>query len=261
MLSNAAIDEGATVGEHVNGSVGVRRDGDVTVLELRRESRRNALNIVMVDAIHSAAEQAVADGAKVLVITGEGAAFCAGADLSGDVYTGDFLDKLVGMLDALESLPVPVVAALNGPAIGAGVQLALACDLRVVSETARIEVPVVRVGVAVHTWTMHRLTEVLGGRARNVMLAGESILAEELLERGFGNRAGDLEDAVAWAHELSRLAPLSLRHVKMAFNENGARDADSPELTAALEAAWRSEDKDEARQARAEKRPPVFRGR
>lgn len=231
------------------------------VLELRREDRRNALNTVMVEAIRGAAEQAVADGARVLVITGQGAVFCAGADLSGDVYQGDFPDRLVGMLDAIEALPVPVVAALNGPAIGAGVQLALACDLRVVAEAARIEVPVVKVGVAVHTWTMRRLAELLGGRARNIMFAGEPMGAAELLERGFGNRAGGLAEAEAWAQELAGLAPLSLRHVKMAFNEDGARDPDSPGLNAALEAAWRSEDKDEARLARAERRRPVFKGR
>ncbi len=247
--------------QHATGSVHARRDGsDVVVLELRREERRNALNMVMVEGIHRAAEQAVADGARVIVITGQGSTFCAGADLSGDVYSGTFPDKLVGMLDALEALPVPVVAALNGPAIGAGVQLALACDLRVVDESARIEVPVVRVGVAVHTWTMRRLTEVLGGRARNIMLAGESMDTAELLDRGFGNRAGGLAEAVAWAHELAKLAPLSLRHVKMAFNEDGARDPDSPALREALEAAWQSEDKDEARRARAERRAPVFRG-
>lgn len=246
--------------EHEDGTVQVRHDGDIAVVELQREPRRNALNIVMVDALRNAVETAVADGARVLVITGAGTAFCAGADLSGDVYTGEFLDKLVGMLDAIEALPVPVVAALNGPAIGAGVQLALACDLRVVGEYARIEVPVVKVGVAVHTWTMRRLAELLGGRARNVMFAGESIPAADLLDFGFGNRAGGVDAAVAWAHELARLAPLSLRHVKMAFNENGARDSDSPELTAAMEAAWHSDDKDEARQARIEKRPPVFRG-
>ncbi|WP_235174640.1 enoyl-CoA hydratase [Tomitella biformata] len=247
----------------MNGSVDARQDGDsgVVVLELQRADRRNALNTVMVEAIRGAAEQAVADGARVLVITGQGSAFCAGADLSGDVYQGDFPEKLIGMLDAIEALPVPVVAALNGPAIGAGVQLALACDLRVVSESARIEVPVVKVGVAVHTWTMRRLAEVLGGRARNIMFAGEPMHAPELLERGFGNRAGGLTEAVAWARELAKLAPLSLRHVKMAFNENGARDPDSPELHAALEAAWQSEDKDEARLARSERRPPEFTGR
>lgn len=249
------------MGENVSGSVAARREGDVVVLELRRADRRNALNTVMVEAIRAAAEQAVADGARVLVITGQGTAFCAGADLSGDVYSGGFPDKLVGMLDSLEALPVPVVAALNGPAVGAGVQLALACDLRVVADGARIEIPVVRVGVAVHTWTLRRLTEVLGGRARNVMFAGESMAAPELLERGFGNRAGGLEAAVAWAQELAQLAPLSLRHVKMAFNDNGARDPDSPDLRAAMEAAWNSEDKDEARRARAEKRAPEFRGR
>ncbi len=250
------------MGEHETGSVDSRRAGDgVVVLELRREARRNALNTVMVEAIRGAAEQAVADGARVLVITGQGTAFCAGADLSGDVYSGDFPDKLVGMLDALEALPVPVVAALNGPAVGAGVQLALACDLRVISAAARIEVPVVKIAVAVHTWTLRRLTEVLGGRARNIMFAGESMESQELLERGFGNRAGGVEEAAAWALELAQLAPLSLRHVKMAFNEDGARDPDSPELRAAMEAAWQSEDKDEARQARDEKRQPVFEGR
>ena len=114
--------------------LGVSRDGDVVVLELQREERRNALNLDLCRAIDEAARDAVGDGpanggARALVITGQGTAFCSGADLGG-VYGDEFLEALYGMLHGLTRLPVPIVAAVNGPAIGAGTQLAIACDLR-----------------------------------------------------------------------------------------------------------------------------------
>lgn len=242
--------------------VGVRRDGDVAVLELRREDRRNALNTAMCDDIRTSAEAAVADGARVILLTGAGSVFCAGADLSGDVYSGRFPLALVWMLDVLQTLPVPVVAAVNGPAIGAGVQLALACDLRVVAEDARFEVPVAKNGLTVHNWTIRRLTDIIGGGAARTMLLGaRAMRAPEALERGLANELGDTAAALAWAHELAGLAPLSLKHIKMVFNEDGARDAATPEQADAFQAAWNSEDKNEARQARKEGRAPKFQGR
>src|SRR5699024_2452221 len=91
---------------------------------------------------------------RAIVITGAGTAFCAGADLSGGVYTTDFYDAHAAMLRAVETADVPVVAAVNGPAIGAGVQLALAADLRVVAPGAVFAVPVVKVGLALDNWTI-----------------------------------------------------------------------------------------------------------
>lgn len=242
--------------------IAVRREGDVAILELQREDRRNALNTAMCDDIRVAAEAAVADGARVLVITGKGSVFCAGADLSGDVYSGRFPLALVWMLDVLQTLPVPVVAAVNGPAIGAGVQLALACDLRVLAEDGRFEVPVAKVGLTVHNWTIRRLSDIIGGGAARTMLLGARPMhAAEALDRGLANQLGDFDATMDWARELAGFAPLTLKHIKMVFNDDGARDAATPEQAEAFQAAWQSEDKNEARRARNEGRAPNFQGK
>lgn len=242
--------------------IGINRDGDVVTLELQREERRNALNSQLCIEIRDAVEQAVDDDARVVVITGRGTSFCAGADLSGDVYAAGFLDNLGDMLQTIENAPVPVIAAINGPAIGAGTQLALASDLRVVAPGARFAVPAARLGISVDRWTVRRLSSLVGGGpARTVLLAAEPIDAEEALARGLANRIGDLAAAQAWAQEIAKLAPLSLQAQKLFLNDDGTRDDSTPEQTAALAAAWLSEDAQEARLARAGGRDPIFRGR
>ena len=124
----------------MSGVLGVTRDRDVVVLELQREERRNALNLELCQEIHAAVDAAVDGGARSIVVTGQGSVFCSGADLGG-VYGPEFLEALYGMLHHLTRVPVPIVAAVNGPAIGAGTQLAMACDLRVADESARFAVP------------------------------------------------------------------------------------------------------------------------
>lgn len=242
--------------------LGVSRDGDVVVLELQREERRNALNLDLCRAIDEAARDAVGDGpanggARAIVITGQGTAFCSGADLGG-VYGNEFLEALYGMLHGLTRLPVPIVAAVNGPAIGAGTQLAIACDLRVADERATFGVPTARNGMAVDAWTIRTLADLSGtGPARRMMLAGELIDRDEALGHGLVDKAGTLDDALAWAHEIATLAPLTLAYNKRVLNgvdddtaiEQGFRDV------------WASEDVREAAAARTEKRTPVFRGR
>ncbi|MEU5840667.1 enoyl-CoA hydratase [Rhodococcus sp. NPDC047139] len=242
--------------------IGISRDGDVVTVELQREERRNALSTQLCVEIREAVEKAVADEVRVMVITGRGTSFCAGADLSGDVYAEGFTDSLAEMLRTLEGAPIPVIAAVNGPAIGAGTQLALAADLRVVAPTGRFAVPAARLGISVDRWTVRRLASLVGGGpARTVFLAAGNIPAEEALARGLANRIGDLADAQAWAHEIAKLAPLSLHAMKLFLNDDGTRDESTPEQTAALAAAWLSEDAQEARLARAERRDPIFRGR
>lgn len=241
--------------------VASRRDGAVITLELRRQDKRNALNTAMCDAIREAVDHAVSDGARAIVITGEGTAFCAGADLSGDVYSGSFPLALVSMLDALQTAPVPIVAAVNGPAIGAGTQLALACDLRVVAGDARFAIPVVKVGLAVHNWTVHRLADMIGGgHARGMLMAAEPMGAERACALGLANRAGDLGVAEQWATELAALAPLSMQHLKLVFNDDGDRSVATAAQTALFNAVWASEDKTEASRARREQRAPRFQG-
>lgn len=233
-----------------------RRDGPVTVLELQREERRNALDLELCRALATASQEAVDEGARVIVVTGAGTAFCSGADLGG-VYGDEFIEALYGMLHGLTKLPVPVIAAVNGPAIGAGTQLALACDLRVADATATFGVPTARNGMAVDAWTMRTLAEVAGGGvARRLMLAAEMIDRDEAVSCGLVDREGTVDEALAWAHEIAALAPLTLAHNKLVLN-GGSQD----EVDASFAACWASDDVREAATARTEKRGPVFTGR
>lgn len=233
-------------------------DGDVVVLELQREERRNALNLELCREIHAAVDQAVDDGARVIVITGQGSAFCAGADLGG-VYGDEFLEALYGMLTRLTKVPVPLIAAVNGPAIGAGTQLAMACDLRVADVTSKFAVPTARNGMAVDAWTIRTLAALAGGgAARRLMLGAESLNVEAALAVGLADRAGTLADAIAWAHEIAEFAPLALAHNKLVLNSSSADDA---AIDASFAAVWASEDVRESAAARDEKRPPKFTGR
>lgn len=235
----------------------IARDGDVVVLTLGRPDRRNALNLALCRELHEAVVDAVAQGARAIVVTGDGSAFCAGADLDG-VYGNEFIEALYRMLHHLAAVPVPLIAAVNGPAIGAGTQLAIACDLRVVDERARFAVPTARNGMAVDAWTIRTLAQLAGsGRARRVMLAADTIDRDEALACGLADRAGTLEDAVAWAHEIATLAPLTLAHNKLVLN--GSTDDDA-RIAQSFDDVWASEDVKEAATARAEKRDPIFRG-
>ncbi|WP_040794458.1 enoyl-CoA hydratase [Nocardia higoensis] len=241
--------------------LGVSRDGDVVTIEMQREERRNALNVELVTALREAVLAAVADGARAIVLTGRGPIFSAGADLNG-VYSDQFLELLMDMLHTIESAPVPVISAVNGAAIGGGVQLTLASDLRVMEPDSYIGIPAARIGVSVDRWTMHRLVSLIGGGpARGILLGLDQVSARDCYNFGFANRLGTLADAQAWARSIAELAPLSLRHMKLVLNDDGTRDPDSAVQREALAAAWASEDAKEARLARAEKRRARFTGR
>jgi enoyl-CoA hydratase len=160
------------------------------------------------------------------------------------------------MLHGFTQLPVPIIAAVNGPAIGAGTQLAVACDLRVADATARFAVPTARNGMAVDGWTIRTVAQLAGtGRARRLLLAAEELDREEALMAGLVDRAGTLDDALAWAHEIAELAPLALKHNKLVLN-----GADDEAVHASFQAVWASSDVREAAAARAEKRSPKFTG-
>ena len=203
--------------------IGIERVGDVTTIELQRPERRNALNSELVDALREAVQTAAADDVRAVVITGQGTVFCAGADLSGDVFAADFPDKATALNMAVDAVPVPVIAAVNGPAIGAGVQLAMVCDLRVVAPQAYFQFPIARYGLALDNWSIRRLASLAGyGRARGMLLAAEKLDADTALMTGMANRIGTLDDAQQWAAEIAGLAPLSLRHSKRVLNDDGA---------------------------------------
>ncbi|GAB2684424.1 enoyl-CoA hydratase [Saccharopolyspora gloriosae] len=240
-------------------------DGPIGLITLDRHERRNALDLEHCEALRDAVPALVEQGARALVITGAGSTFCAGADLDG-VYGDEFRDGLYDALQTVLTVPVPVIAAVNGPAVGAGAQLALAADLRIAAPDAYFAVPTARNGLAVDPWTVRRLSLLAGGgAARSLLLAADRLGAEVAHQRGVVDRLGDHDAAVAWAREIGELAPLSLRYSKMALNslDSGGFDPgeQGDELEAAYADCWASEDAAEASRARTERRTPRFQGK
>lgn len=242
--------------------IDVTRDGAVLTLEMQRPERRNALNSELVDGLREEIEKAAAQDVRAIVITGGGHVFSSGADLSGGQGVADELpDKAKALNLAIDAAPVPVIGAVNGPAIGAGVILSMICDLRVVAPEAYFQFPVAKYGIALDNWSIRRLTSLVGaGRARGMLLAAERLTADDALQTGMANRIGTLADAQAWAAEIAGFAPLALQHAKRVLNDDGAYEDPHPLHQELFDKAWTSHDIIEAQVARIEKRPPNFKG-
>src|SRR5256885_13607333 len=136
--------------------------GRVAIVRIDRHEQRNALDTEHCELLRDALGEVQAAGARAVVLTGEGSTFCAGADF-GEVYGDGFRKALYEMLRRFTASPVPTIAAVNGPAIGAGTQLALAADLRMVAPGATFAIPTATLGLAVDPWTVRRLALVAGG--------------------------------------------------------------------------------------------------
>jgi enoyl-CoA hydratase len=241
--------------------IGVSRVDNVTTIELQRPERRNALNSELVEGLRKAVEQAGAEDIRAIVLTGQGSVFCAGADLSGDAFAEDYPDRLIALHKSIDSAPMPVIAAINGPAIGAGLQLAMICDLRVVSPDAFFQFPTSKYGLALDNWSIRRLSSLVGyGRARSMLLTAEKLTADVAYQTGMANRIGSLADAQKWAEEIAGLAPLALQHAKRVLNDDGAYEEQAPHHKELFDKAWGSQDVVEAQVARVQKRPPNFKG-
>ncbi len=233
----------------------------VILLTIDRTERRNALDTAHCRDLQAAVADAEAAGARALVITGAGTAFCSGADLGG-VYGDEFRAALYGMLGKLCATPLTVVAAVNGPAIGAGTQLAIAADLRIAAPTARFGVPTAKLGLAVDPWTVRRIALLAGGgAARALLLACEELDVEAAQRLGLVQRLGDLDAALEWAAYIAALAPLTRAYSKLALERGLEAAPADAEVLAAFEACWASADFAEGQAASAEKRPPRFEGR
>lgn len=241
--------------------IGITRTEAVTTIELQRPERRNALNSQLVEELREALLKADGAETRVVVLTGQGTAFCAGADLSGDAFAADYPDRLVELHRVMDAVPVPVIGAINGPAIGAGLQLAMQCDLRVVAPDAFFQFPTSKYGLALDNWSIRRLSSLVGhGRARAMLLTAEKLTADVALQTGMANRIGTLADAQEWAAEISGLAPLAIQHAKRVLNDDGSIEEPMPEHKDLFDKAWGSQDVIEAQIARIEKRPPNFQG-
>jgi enoyl-CoA hydratase len=234
------------------------RRGDVALLTIDRPERRNAVNHETLVALDTGLRRAVDDGARAIVLTGAGGTFCAGADLTGLEDSG-FSAALRGVLQLLSSVPIATIAAVDGPALGAGTQLASFCDLRVATPRARFGIPAAKLGLMVDAATVDRVVALAGaGPARAMLLAADTVDGERAHALGMVQRLGDLDDAIAWASEIALLAPLTIAGHKLTL-ERTADDAAG--VADAFARAWASDDVHEGRTAFLERRPPTFRGR
>lgn len=236
------------------------RRRDVFVVTLDRPARRNAVDHATLLGLREAQGEAVAGGARVLVLTGTPPAFCAGADLTG-VGEGEFALALRAALTGFTALPIPTIAAVDGPALGAGTQLACSCDLRIATPASTFGIPAAKLGLVVDHWTVERLARELGWPvARAMLLAAEVYDTPRLHAAGAVHRIGGLEDALDWARSLAALAPLTIAGHKVALERSAPDPAVDDLVEAARAAAWASADAQEGRAAFLEKRRPQFRG-
>lgn len=240
-------------------SVRLERAGPVALVTIERPERRNALDLGHADALLDALGDAGSGDARAVVLAGAGGHFCAGADLSA-VPGQRFLAVLGRTLRAIVSLPVPVIAAVEGVALGAGLQLAVACDLRVAAADSRFGVPAAKLGLMMDHWSVQRVALLAGhGPARSMLLAAEEVDGAAAVRLGLAQRAGGLPEALAWARSIAALAPLSVAGHKLALNRLEPPAAD-PDVEEAHRRAWASADLAEGVAAFAERRPPSFEG-
>jgi enoyl-CoA hydratase len=229
----------------------------VTVVTIDRQERRNAVDHDAVEGLHGAITAAAEDArTRVLVLTGAGGHFCSGADLT-TLEDAGFAALVRRTLDALADPRLITLAAVDGAALGAGTQLATACDLRVATPAARFGIPAGKLGVMVDARTIERVVALAGGGpARAMLLAAEVIDGESAHRFGLVQRMGGLDDALAWATEIAQLAPRTLAGHKTALE----RPDDAAAIAVAYERAWGSADLAEGLAAFREKRPPNFTG-
>jgi enoyl-CoA hydratase len=222
----------------------------VLVITIDRPERRNAVDHATLLALSEAQRAAAEGGARVVVLTGAPPAFSAGADLTG-VENGAFVAALVAALRGFTELGAITLAAVDGPALGAGTQLAIACDLRLATPTSVFGIPAAKLGLAVDRWTIERLAREFGW----------SIARAILHVTGGVHRLGELADALVWADELAELAPLTIAAHKLGLERAAPVPGFDPVFEQAREAAWASADAEEGRTAFLDKRRPRFEGR
>jgi enoyl-CoA hydratase/carnithine racemase len=253
--------------------------GRVWRITLNRPEARNAVSEEMLGDLSSAFGDAAADpDARVMVLAGQGSHFCAGADL-GEIGRAAGADgfrygqALEEVLSAIADHPLPVVARVEGAALGAGCQLLLACDLAVAADDARIGVPSARLGIVIGFESVERLVLPVGPRrAADVMITGREVSGREAEGWGLVTEAVPPERVSDRVEELAGLvassAPLSVRGSKRAIaavlrklsidrETEGYRLAEVDMMAAD---ALASDDLAEGLRARRERRPPRFRG-
>jgi enoyl-CoA hydratase/carnithine racemase len=244
----------------------------VARLTIDSQAKRNALDRELLDAFAGVLGEVEC---RCLVLTAAGSIFSAGYDI-GDLSDADEAEDVVAhpfeaALAALDAFPFPAVAALNGHAIGGGLELALACDLRLAAASAKLGMPPARLGLIYSHTGLRRFLDAIGApRTRELFFTARNVDAQTALSWGLVNRVVPDEELAAAAVDLAGAiaanAPLSLEGNKRAIGAllaaQGALDpVVERELVALRESCFGSEDFREGLQAFAEKRPPRWRGR
>ncbi|MFJ5625386.1 enoyl-CoA hydratase [Peribacillus loiseleuriae] len=247
----------------------------VTVVTLNRPATANALSVKLLKEFNHALETVTTDPTvRCIIITGTGnKVFCAGADLKermemDEVQVRRTVELIRNTMDAVQNLPVPVIAAINGAAFGGGLELALACDIRLASTTAKMGLTETSLGIIPGAGGTQRLPRIVGvSFAKELIFTARKIDAEEALKLGILNKITEADQlmnkALELAAEISRNAPLSLKAAKKAINEGI-----DMEIARGLEIEKRwydtiieSKDRLEGLQAFKEKRRPLFTGK
>lgn len=254
-----------------------RRGDGVAVLTLDNPAQRNAMSDPMTASWTAAVEELAGDrSVRAVVVTGAGSAFCSGGNTSWiaaepDATVDRLRDRMLPFYRAwlsIRRLEVPTIAAVNGPAIGAGLCLALACDIRYAADGARLGAPFVRLGMHAGMAGTFLLPEVVGpAHARDLLLTGRTVDAEEALRLGLVSRvldrAGFLDAVLAVAADIAATAPIASRLTTLALRSGGHADLESSLQWEALAqpVTLATADLQEGIRAAQEKRPPVFTGR
>lgn len=249
-----------------------RLDGGIAVITVNRPERRNALNIEVKALIADAVEQLNADGdTRVIVITGAGGAFVAGTDvaemqsLTPVEHTLRATDRMFTVLRASRK---PLIAAVEGYALGGGCELALCCDIIIASETARLGQPEVLLGVIPGAGGTQRLLRAVGHyQAMRMLLTGKPVSASEALAMGLVSELSPegaaRERALEIAGQIAALPQLAVATIKEVVRAGADIPLDSALLLErkAFQILFDSHDQKEGMQAFLEKRPPQYEGR
>jgi enoyl-CoA hydratase/carnithine racemase len=207
--------------------------GDIALVTMIREREMNTLSLELLNELDDALTASVAGGARALIITGQGRAFCAGAHLryftetDARIGAGSFalrdryLQPIAALFDRIETLPIPVIAAINGFALGGGCEMSLACDFRLMADHTKIGVPEVRIGALAGAGGVQKLHRLVGrGKALEWILLGSHVSATEALAHGLITAVYPAADLIPAAMELAvrfrLLGPRAVAQSKMA---------------------------------------------
>lgn len=248
------------------------KDNGVVTVTLNRPQRLNALNYQLASELCDVIDQIEADNdARAVILTGAGKGFCAGADIKEVVDPNAKklpIGKRYSFFNKLEDVTVPIIAAINGPCNGGGLELALCCDFIIAAESASFGLGEVKLGVIPAGGGTARLPRLIGPRlAKEFLYFGNRIDGKEADRIGLANKAVPLDELMTeskkWATELAEKAPLAIKALKYCVNVGMQMDMMSALEYENQHAATliNSEDCKEGMMAFVEKRKAVFKGK